>query len=305
MTLLKAVDPEWVAIHRIADSLAPGLQAEFLKAFESLRGLLPLNQLTELIETESFFEIGELINALKLPNPKPIQDLLQTAAIQTGKLTTTGLNLSFTLDNPAVVRWVETHTGQLITQVTTQTKKAVAGIVREGFIEGVPPRSQARQIRRIVGLTSRDSGAVDRFLRGQLSAGIKTGRAEEMTQRMADRLLRRRAETIARNESMTAANQGQLQAWRDAADGGLLDPSITKRVWLAAGDSRTCPICAVLDGQTVGFEEPFTSSVQAVEFTRDGIDFTVVSTKPLKEPIVEQTPPAHVRCRCSVGLAFD
>ncbi len=307
--ILKVADPEWKAIHRIADRLAPELQAEFLAAFETLRRLLPLNQLTELIEAEAFTEIGVLIQGLKLPDPKPIQVLLQTAAVQTGKITATGLNLSFTLDNPAVVRWVEENTAQLFLQVTGETKKAVAnqiaGIVREGFIEGIPPRTQARQMRRIVGLTSQQSDSVKLFLDGQLKAGISAKRADMMADRMRDRLIKFRAETIARTESIRAANQGQLQAWRDAADEGLLDPTITKRVWIATLDDRTCGICAALDGDIVGFDKEFVSRIEYVDFTDEGDSFVEISSKPLIPPVVEMAPPAHPRCRCSSGLVFD
>jgi len=304
--VLKAnTEPEWKQIHRIADRLTPGLQAEFLAAFETLSKLLPLNELTELIEVEAFDEIGRLVQGLKLPDTSKIRSALLTAANQTAEVTATGLNMSFTLDNPAVVRWVESNTGKLITQVTVETQKAVAGIVRQGFVEGIPPRTQARQIRRIVGLTTRDAGAVDRFLRGQLEAGITRPRAESLADRMRNRLLKTRAETIARTESIRAANRGQLSAWRQAADEGLIDPTVTRRVWIATLDDRVCQICVVLDGQTVAFRDPFTSSVQAVDFTDDGDSFTIHTSRPLKAPVVEQTPPAHVRCRCATALAFE
>ena len=298
-------DADWKQIHRVADQLTPELRRQFLAAFETLAKLIPLNTLTELIETEAFDAIETIITGLKLPDPKPIQDALQTAAVQTGKYTATGFDMSFTLDNPAVVQWVEKYTGDLITGITTETKNAVRSIVREGFIEGIPPRTQARQIRRIVGLTERDAGTVDRFLRGQLDAGIPTKRAETMADKMAKRLLKRRAENIARTEGIRAANRGQYVAWQDAADAGLIDTTRTRVVWIATEDSRTCPTCIVLDGKTVGFGEPFVSNVQAVDFTDNGDSFTIHSTKPLKTPVAEQTPPAHPSGRCSLGLVFD
>ena len=314
LKLRKAQDPVWVAIHRAADRIAPGLEAEFVKALEQLRKLLPLNTLTELIETEQFVELGTLIEALELPDPAGIQRLLLDASTSTRTVIAADFPIRFDvvnpsvlsiIDSPALVTWTNNRVSDLIVGVTQETKKAVTEIVRAGFVEGVAPRVQARQIRRIVGLTARDAGAVDRFLRGQLDAGIAVKRAETLADRMRNRMIRRRAETIARTEGIRAANQGQLQAWREAADEGLLNPSTTRRIWVAADDSRVCPICAVLDGQTIGFDQPFVTNVEAVSFTDNGDSFTIHSTKLLKTPIVEQTPPAHVMCRCAVGLVFD
>jgi len=148
------------------------------------------------------------------------------------------------------------------------------------------------------------SGAVDRFLKGQLEAGISQKRADMMADRMRDRLLKFRSETIARTEGIRAANRGQLQAWTEAADEGLLDASITKRVWIATMDDRTDGVCAALDGP-VEFTEPFIATTKAVDFDDIGTTFEIRTSKPLKEPIVEQTPPIHPRCRCSTGLVFD
>jgi hypothetical protein len=67
----------------------------------------------------------------------------------------------------------------------------------------------------------------------------------------------------------------------------------------------------VLDGQTVGFTEPFISTEQATGFdikpagTLHGTpqqDIVITGTKPLKTPINTMTPTAHPQCRCSVVL---
>lgn len=301
-------------IRRIADQFEPAVRSTFLNAFEKLARQLPLNELTELIEQGNVTAVQDLVSKLQLPpdalaaTNKVFRQAAETAAENTA------LEFGFNIRNEAVVRWIESHTGQLITGVTQETRRAVADIIRAGYIEGVPVRTQARQIRRVVGLTARDAGAVDRFLRSQLEAGIARDRAETMTQRMADRLLRRRAENIARTETMTATNHGQLEAWKQASDQGLLNPAATRRVWIATGDDRLCPICAVLDGETVGFQDPFVSNVQATGFdikpagTLEGtpqVDIKPTGTKPLKNPVSTMTPPAHPSCRCTIGLVFD
>jgi SPP1 gp7 family putative phage head morphogenesis protein len=92
-------------------------------------------------------------------------------------------------------------------------------------------------------------------------------RAEKYTQK----LIRTRAQTIARTETMRASNEGQAQLWRQAQEMGLLTGK-EQKVWQVADP---CPICAPLDGERVGINEDFS---------------------------VGQDPPLHPRCRCTFGL---
>jgi len=244
MLVVKTADPDWQLIHAAADKLAPKLRTAFREAFDTLAALLPLNDLTDLLEAEAFNELSALIADLRLPDMAPLVNLLASAQVTTA--TAIGIRFDvpspaiYTLNNPDILRWTTRRVSDLIVGVTQETKNAVTSIVRQGFIDGIPVRVQARQIRRVVGLTNRDAGAVQRFLTGQLEAGIKQARAETMAQRMTDRLKLRRADVIARTESIRASNQGQLQAWRDLMDAGGLDPTVTRRVWVATIDDRTC-----------------------------------------------------------------
>ena len=89
-----------------------------------------------------------------------------------------------------------------------------------------------------------------------------------------------RAETIARTETMKASNAGQQEAWDQAVDAGLLTGS-EQQVWIVTPDDRLCPICEPLDGQEQDLGGKFDTELGKV----DG-------------------PPAHPRCRCTVGLTL-
>lgn len=56
-----------------------------------------------------------------------------------------------------------------------------------------------------------------------------------------------RADMIARTEIMTAANEGQREAWDQAVDKGLLAGD-EQREWITTDDDLLCPACAELDG---------------------------------------------------------
>lgn len=89
-----------------------------------------------------------------------------------------------------------------------------------------------------------------------------------------------RADEIARTETMRASNEGQSQAWDQATADGLLTGGESQE-WITTPDDRTCPICEPVDGQTVPLDGQFDVDGEKI----DG-------------------PPAHPRCRCTVGLAL-
>jgi hypothetical protein len=69
-----------------------------------------------------------------------------------------------------------------------------------------------------------------------------------------------RARTIARTETIRAANQGQKELWRQAMDSGQLRRD-TQRIWITAGDSRVRQAHASVEGEVTGIEEDFSLGV--------------------------------------------
>lgn len=87
-----------------------------------------------------------------------------------------------------------------------------------------------------------------------------------------------RADLIAETETMAASNEGVQEAWDQAVEEGLLTGK-EQQVWIVTPDDHLCPICDGLDGQAVGLDEQF-------EYNGDTFD----------------GPPAHPRCRCTIGI---
>lgn len=84
-----------------------------------------------------------------------------------------------------------------------------------------------------------------------------------------------RADLIARTEAMTAANEGQRQAWDQAVDDGLLTGDEFVE-WITTSDA--CPECEALDGAVRPLDG---------EYPDDGGD----------------GPPLHPNCRCTEGIS--
>ena len=294
-------------ILRAADKLQPEIRRVFLNAVEQLKKAVPIGKLADLLEQGALTEAMEALSAVQLTGEQlaPIRDAIHAVTADTAQFAAAELNLDFALVNPRAVRFAEEQAGRLITGLDSETRTAVRDIIVRGQREGLNVRNQAMEIRRIVGLTRRDALAVDRHLAGLLESGMREARAGELADRMSARLLRRRAENIARTETINAANSGVRLSWETAKDGGLL-PQSARMVWIVTPDSRLCPLCAPMDGVTVQIGEPFSTDRRATEFkvtSQTGGDrIDVAETVPM-ETITTKTPPLHSSCRCAVGLA--
>jgi len=99
---------------------------------------------------------------------------------------------------------------------------------------------------------------------------------------------RARAATIARNETVYAFRAGTLENARYLGDKYALR---LKKIWRCHHDSRTCPICEAMDGQTVELDSAFPDGADGA----DGIRYSFEQNSWNDDG---QIPSAHVNCRC-------
>lgn len=192
-----------------------------------------------------------------------------------------GVGAQFDLLNPQAQAWLEQRGAAMVREVTEQTRLGLRQSLASAFRRGLSPTDAAREVRKQIGLTRRQVVAVenyrafleglarresledpapavvDRLQRGglqrrQLGALARTGmtpqRVEKLVSGYTERLLRERAQNIARTELLTASNQGQRELWRQAEADGSLDGG-WEREWVVTKDDRLCPVCAVMAGK--------------------------------------------------------
>lgn len=188
------------------------------------------------------------------------------------------VEMAFDRANPEAVKWARTRSADLITGITDTSRAAVRRIMTRALEGKLSPREAARMIRSTVGLTDLQADAVLALRDKMVAQGRPASAIETQTDRYAARLLRYRAETIARTETVAAANEGQLQLWKQAQQRGLL-PGKVRRKWITTPDERLCPICKGLNGKTAPLDGPFPGGFM--------------------------NPPAHPNCRCATGLALE
>jgi hypothetical protein len=73
------------------------------------------------------------------------------------------------------------------------------------------------------------------------------------------RLLQLRGETIGRVETMTALQTSKREAFQQAIDSGKVNESDVRKAWRSAGDGRVRDTHIMLNGESVGFNQPFQS----------------------------------------------
>lgn len=146
------------------------------------------------------------------------------------------LDMRFDVSNPRATKWAKAHALELADGIAETTKDDLRRVIADA-VEGDDVDAMRDEILDAVGDEAR-------------------------------------ADMIARTETMTAANEGNREAWDQALEAGLL-PEDAKKVWIATSDA--CPECDELDGEEVGLNEDYSS---------DGGD----------------GPPLHPNCRCTEGI---
>ena len=109
------------------------------------------------------------------------------------------------------LRWSETHTAELVVEITAATMEAIEEIITVGIEAGKSIPAISRELRPIVGLNSQYAGAVDKYLTSLIEEGVAD--AAKKAERYAGRLHRRRTQTIARTESAFGLTEGQRQGY--------------------------------------------------------------------------------------------
>lgn len=112
--------------------------------------------------------------------------------------------------------------------------------------------------------------------------------ASELTTKLSQVLPRSRAEVIARNETVYAIKSGRLEQDEALAEKYGLNVEL---VWRTSGDSKVCPICAAMAGETVTLGKAFADTVKTADGEILGWEHSSWNDN-------GRIPDAHVNCRC-------
>lgn len=197
----------------------------------------------------------------------------------------------FTSISNRATDYATTRSAQLVREVDASNRLAIRRIIGEAFTGPTTVQGTARKLRRVVGLHSRWANAVLRFDDQQMARLVREGltvdearvKADVLTKRYRDKLIRRRAEMIARTELMQASNFGRYSAWEASENVGLVDP-VTRKRWVTAPQGSSygppCEECTAMAASSKDSPPPWNGAFP------NGLSM----------------PPAHPHCRCTAVL---
>jgi hypothetical protein len=283
-------EPFWRVLHRLADAAYPDLRAALETVLTQAGVDVSLELLARYLATgPATLTITTLEEAWRTGGAPALAQIFTTqlpplvAATATATARTAGLAVAFEVTDPVIVLAVEAYGAEHVTAIAETTREAIRAATSTAFQTQQTTGQLAHTLRDLVGLTPRQAVSVVRYGAGLEAEGLSPSQVETLIARQTMRLIRRRAEVIARQESLSAANLGQHLLWQQAQAQGLVSAAL-RRYWLVTPDDRLCAaICRPipnLNANGVGLDEPFQTPVGAVLF-----------------------PPAHILCRCAAVLA--
>lgn len=238
-------------------------------SYDELEQIIADGRLNELIDWQSRY--AAVVNETFAP--------MWAAAMARAAERATRGKIILSDSDPLVKDWLRTHGGELITQLSNESQRAVAAIIlRAQASNSFLPLAIARQVRPLIGLTERDAQAVmnrrDKIFQTCTEGGMSIARATERAERAANRYAstkhRQRAEAIVHTELAFAYNRGAHAGVTQAIGRGLMGRC--EMVWSTAGTNRVCGRCLALKGTVVGHTD------------ESGVTL----------------PPLHPRCRCTI-----
>lgn len=309
-------------IERITARFGKTVAEQWTRALIAYKGYINQHQLVSAIASGNLRQVEAVVNAhgLQRQLEKAMQDPLLRAMQTAGRasaaaLSARGIDASFNAVHPNVVLWARTRSAELVTSIPEDVRETIRLVIAYGASGRLAVDEQARMIKEVIGLPRNwvlaplrfgdelrekmltddtTLGTIERRLSGadmvQVRSRVEAGTLtddfiNDMEATYSERLISLRAETIARTESLSAANHGVQEQWSQSiADGTLSDQS--KQFWIVTPDDRLCPICVEIPGMNpdgVGVDEMFETP----------------------EGPVDAPPAPHPNCRCSIGLIVD
>jgi hypothetical protein len=282
------------ALAKLADRLEPALRRRFIQAVQAAKSNVDLERLASAIQQGNVSQAEVALNLQTWPEKFGGLAVDLRAGFHAGAeqglmtLENVGMAMSFRYIDTHTVEYARSHLPKLVQSLRANARMLTREIVTEAVEGKWTPYEAAQSIRDWIGLTPQYASALSAFEEDLVQRGIDEDKILARVEKKELSYLKLRAETIARTEIQTAANQGQLATWDEAIMQGLL-PKTVRKVWLTAPDERLCEECEALgESESVLLHEVFMDDEGDEDVTSFG------------EPLI--TPPVHPNCRCTMVI---
>jgi len=290
------------ALLAIAESKQVYLQRAYIEAIGRVRDLMTLQELENALLNGDLYAIQRAYGSENVqPMLAGFKDALtNTYAFAGGKLASEipTTSVYFNQVNPRLVEVVNQWSNTLITNETQATIQSIGKSLGQATIQGINPKTAAVRFRGRIGLTdaqqsylanyerqlrTNDPRALDRALRdkrqdaGTLKAirnntPMSEADVQKRVQRYEERMLKYRAETIARTESLRMTNMANQHIYDNAVEEGSIQAADYRRFWVNTKDTRTRDAHVSLPSMNplgVALNEPFKSTLGNIMYPHD------------------------------------
>ncbi len=257
----------WMAAHRKVASLQPDVAAAVLRAFAILRDTLSESELAQAIESGQFDVLvaqvfsEAIMDRAFIPVRQRIRDTVASGLRYTAPSLPKGgkingvLSVVFDHLSPNVITAVRRLETAVLQSLTIDTREAMRAFVENGIRDGVGPRTIAREIRPIVGMSPTQSENAIKYEAKLVDAGA--GNIAKKVAAYQRKAISVNAEAISRTATLDAFKLGQRLAYEDAIAKGIIDRDRLTKTWIGIMDDRERPTHVAMEGNTVPFDAPF------------------------------------------------
>ena len=257
----KATAVQSTAIDRIANRLEPQMRKRFLAAVQSAKGKVDLSALANAIQAGSVSKAELAVKVQDWPKAYKGMSVDLIAGFEAGidvanhAISSGAIRMRLDLINPYAVTYAERTLPKIVSFYMEHGRENIRSIISEAVSGKYTAQSAAVAIRDSIGLTPQYERATNKYRLDLIAEGLSGERLETKVDRYAHKLLNTRAKTISRTEIIRAEVAGQKALWNEAARSGVFDKEKARRVWKTHFDERTCELCSVMDGQSIGYGE--------------------------------------------------
>jgi plasmid stability protein len=264
-------------LEQLLDKLTRSMRSRIIRAVNRITSPQRMERLARLLaegrEEEAVRMADELAQEVGAAGAKTYTSAGEATSIWLGN--TARVIVAFDAANPRALAWLEQQRFDLVQSITAEQREILRSTLLEGSRSGINPREQAKRLGDSLGLTRQQQAAVANYRR-LLEQGSRRALARRLhddrvkdvrnlTPAQIDRLvasyrakmLRYRAEVVARTESLRAVNSGVSEMFRQAEDTGLIEELSQK--WHTARDARVRGHHRSMHGQIREIGVPFIS----------------------------------------------
>ena len=289
---------------KIAASYSPKIRRAIIESYREFLGEVSDARIASILRSEGVPGLLALADELGGTIAENVTPLLTDAWRDTGRKASTVLPKGaivapFSFDTLRVSAFEASgaYRAAFVTYITEKQRQAINSAIERSIMEGQTVAQLSRAIRGSIGLTveqerwvenyrrqllSMDAAALERALRDRRSDGLyqrlidsgdmlTSDQIDSMVERYRQRMVKYRAETIARTEAYGAVQMGEYETILAADMQGSLSP-LLRRFWVDSADERVrvyhAPI-ASMNPEGVAVNEVFQTPLGPMRYPLD------------------------------------